>query len=40
LIETLIQAEGNKFGEMIELIVRSPQFRTIRGDHRGVVRVK
>jgi hypothetical protein len=30
LIEKMTQVKGNKVGELIELVVRSQQFRTIR----------
>ena len=37
LIEKMIQMPGHHFGDMIELIVRSQQFREIRGNDRIVI---
>ncbi len=34
LIDTLVATEGSRIGDLIEHIVRSPQFREIRGDER------
>jgi Protein of unknown function (DUF1592)/Protein of unknown function (DUF1588)/Protein of unknown function (DUF1587)/Protein of unknown function (DUF1585)/Planctomycete cytochrome C len=40
LIDEMTQVRGQKVGELIELIVRSQQFRTIRGDDRSVAGLK
>ncbi|MFM8538217.1 MAG: DUF1585 domain-containing protein [Planctomycetaceae bacterium] len=31
LIDTLVQSPGHRAADLVELVVRSPQFRTVRG---------
>ncbi len=38
LIEKMTQFEGHRVGDLVELIVRSPQFREIRGNERTIAR--